>query len=245
MFIHHRTQGLILKKENQGEDSQLFTIYTKDYGKLKISGKAIRKIKSKLRPGADIFYLSNIEFIQGKAYKTLTDAILIEKFSQVRKKLGKLLVANKITSSIDDLTKIGDRDKKIWGLLLKTLGILNSQQLLIKQLQLIYYYFFWKIISFLGYRPELYNCASCQKNLTPGLLFFNPQEGGAVCSICFGRIKIGREISSKTIKILRFIIAKDWPTVSCLRIETEDLNPIKRISNYYLSFISKETIPDF
>jgi len=68
MFVHYRTQGLILKKEDQGEADLLFTIYTKDFGKLEILGRAIRKISSKLRSGAEIFYLSEVEFIQGKIY---------------------------------------------------------------------------------------------------------------------------------------------------------------------------------
>ena len=76
MFLNYRTKGFIFKKEDRGEADQLFTIYTKDFGKLEILGKAIRKISSKLRSGAETFYLSEIEFIQGKTYKTLTDAIL-------------------------------------------------------------------------------------------------------------------------------------------------------------------------
>jgi len=39
MFTHYRTQGIFLKKEDRGEADQLFTIYTKDYGKLEILGK--------------------------------------------------------------------------------------------------------------------------------------------------------------------------------------------------------------
>ena len=87
MFVHHRTSGFILKKVDRKETDQLLTIYTKDFGKLEILAKAIRKISSKLKSGAEIFYLSEIEFIQGKTRKTLTDAILIEKFENLRKDL--------------------------------------------------------------------------------------------------------------------------------------------------------------
>ena len=82
MAIHYRTQGFILKKTDRGEADQILTIYTKDFGKLEILGKAIRKIKSKLRSGADLFYFSEIEFIQGKAYKTLTDILKLKENSR-------------------------------------------------------------------------------------------------------------------------------------------------------------------
>ena len=54
MFFHYRTQCLILKKENQGEADQLFCVFCKNFGKLEILGKSIRKISSKLRQGAEI-----------------------------------------------------------------------------------------------------------------------------------------------------------------------------------------------
>jgi DNA repair protein RecO (recombination protein O) len=103
MFLHYRTLGIFLKKEDWAEADQLFTVYTKDFGKLEILGKAIRKISSKLRSGAEIFYLSEIEFIQGKTHKTLTDAILIEKFENLKNNLNKLKVAYEISQVLDNL----------------------------------------------------------------------------------------------------------------------------------------------
>lgn len=245
MAIHYRTQGFILKKADRGEANQLLTVYTKDYGRLEILGKAIRKIKSKLKSGADLFYLSDIEFIQGKTHKTLTDAILIEKFPQIRKELGKLTIANKITTSLDNLAGNEEKDEKIWNLLLKAFRILNNYRISIKSLQLIYHYFFWKLLVILGYKPELYSCPICQKKLIPGLLFFNSQEGGVICNNCFQKSKKGEKISPETIKILRFIIAKDWPAISRLKILDVDLKSLKGIADFYLSSIVKPTIPGF
>jgi len=80
MFTHYRTEGFILKKIDRGEADRIFTVYTRDFGKLDLLAKAERKIKSKLRGGLELFYLSDIEFIQGKTHKTLTDTILVENF---------------------------------------------------------------------------------------------------------------------------------------------------------------------
>ena len=76
-----------MKKEDRGESDRFFTVYTKEFGKLDILGKSIRKISSKLRAGMGLFSLSEIEFIQGKALKTLTDAILNEEFRNLNKNL--------------------------------------------------------------------------------------------------------------------------------------------------------------
>src|SRR3989344_1336762 len=105
MFVHYRTRGIILDRKERGESDLLFTIYTKDFGRIEILGKAIRKIDSKLRPAADIFYFSEIEFIQGKTQKTLTDAILLEKFSEIQKDLKQRTLAYKISDTLANFIK--------------------------------------------------------------------------------------------------------------------------------------------
>ena len=237
MFTHYRTLGLVLKKEDRGETDQLFTIYTKDFGKLEILGKSIRKISSKLRAGTDIFYLSEIEFIQGKTHKTLTDAILIEKFEILKKSFKRLKIVYQIADVLDNLVKGQEKDPKIWDLLQETLRELNNWRLKIEHLKLIYHYFFWNFLSLLGYKPELYNCALCQKKLIPESLYFNFKEGGVICSSCFKKNKQGEEISQDLVKILRIILKKDWSIFKKLKFDPSIFKILKNISKNYLSFI--------
>ena len=204
MAVYYRTQGFIVKKTDRGEADQLFTIYTKDFGKLEILGKAIRKIKSKLRGGIELFYLSEIEFIQGKTHKTLTDAILIESFPNIRKALKRLAVANKIVENLDDLVKGQEPDKEIWELLLETFNKLNTKYKIQDTRYIIYYYFLWNLFSILGYQPEL-----TQNTLS------------------------GKKINTDIIKILKLIFKKDWPILSRLKIEPLHLKLLKDVSEWY------------
>jgi len=198
MFTHYRTQGFILKKTDQGEADRIFTIYTKDFGKLEILAKAERKIKSKLKGGLGLFYLSEIEFVQGRTHKTLTDAILIENFPNLRKDLEKLPIAYGISEVLDNLIKGQEPDEKIWHLLNETFNKLNNSQLPTTNYQLLYYYFLWNLLSISGYQPELYNCSLCQKNLLPEKLYFNSKEGGIICQSCFKKLKLVEEDKSSS-----------------------------------------------
>jgi DNA repair protein RecO (recombination protein O) len=155
MFIHHRSPGIVVKKEDRGEADQLLTIYTKDFGKLEILAKSIRKISSKLRSGVEIFYLSEFEFIQGKGYKTLTDAILLEKFANLRDDLSRLKFAYQMADVADDFLRAPESDKEIWNLLLKTLKKINDPKILSEKLPAIYYSFLFNFISLLGYGLSL------------------------------------------------------------------------------------------
>lgn len=232
MFNHYRTSGFILKKNDRGEADRVFAIYTKDFGKLELLAKGERKITSKLRGGLELFFLSEIEFIQGKNYKTLTDAILIDNFKNLRKDLKILGVLYKISEVLDALVKEAEPDEKIWNLLIETFKKLNA----IKP-EIVYYYFFWNFLSTLGYQPELYHCSLCQKKLSPENIYFNPKEGGLTCGQCEKSIEPARQIESDAIKIIRIIVKKDWTTLKKLKIKSKELRSLKTVSQYYLSGI--------
>ena len=208
MAVHYRTQGFFIKKTDRGEDSQLFTVYTKDFGKLAILGKAIRKIKSKLRSGAELFYLSEVEFIQGKTHKTLTDTILIEKFPNIRKDLKRLDIAYKISETLDDLVIREEKDEQIWELLNETFNRLNLLEIRNSTLEILYYYFFWNLVSTMGYQPEFQNCS------------IN-----------------GKKINCDIIKILKVILRQDWPILSRLKIEPIHQELLASVSRDYLNEI--------
>jgi len=247
MFFKYRTQGFILKKEDRGETDQLFTIFTRDFGKLEVLGKAIRKISSKLRSGMEIFYLSEIEFIQGKTYKTLTDIFLIKKFQNLRKNLERLAIAKNISDDIDNFVKGEEPDEKIWHLLRETFERLDKLKIacpvgsppafLRGELEILYYYFFWNLISILGYKPELYFCVACQKKLKPEKLYFSAKEGGIICGDCAKRYKTGIETKPEVVKILRKILEKDWKILLRLRNIEEYLEVMETISQNYSAFI--------
>ena len=147
MFTYYRAQGFILKKEDRGEADRIFTIYTKDFGKLELLAKAVRKIKSKLRVGLELFYLSEIEFIQGRAQKTLTDAVLINNFKNLRRDSEKLAIAYQVSEVLDGLVKGQEPDEKIWNLLKETFERLNDCSLSNISCSMIYYYFLWNFLS--------------------------------------------------------------------------------------------------
>ncbi|MDO8663495.1 MAG: DNA repair protein RecO [Candidatus Wildermuthbacteria bacterium] len=230
MFTRFRSLGLFLGKEDHLDSDQLFTVYTKDFGKLEVSGRAIRKVSSKLRPGAEIFYLSDIEFIQGKNRKVLTEAVPIEKSINLRKDSGRLKIAYEISEILDNLIKGQEPDKEIWQLLAETFRKLEDCE----NPEIIYHYFFWNFISILGYKPELYHCVVCREKIMPGKLYFSQNDGGAVCQSCFTPSK--EEIQPAVIKILRIILKEDWQTLSKLKgIEGQHLKGLQSISeDYYL-----------
>ena len=238
MAIHYRSQGIIFQKKDVGEADRLFSIYTKDFGRLDLLARAERKIKSKLRGGLELFYLSEIEFIQGKTYKTLTDTILVDGHQCLRKSLGKLAEAHKISNILDRLMKEEESDGNIWELVLEVFGSLNSWREDKESWKLVYYYFLWDLLSLLGYQPELYQCSGCQKRISSGKIFFSLGKGGLLCEQCKG--ESAKEITANTLKIIRLFLKRDTETIKRLKFEKEDMVSLGGVSRDYLAGILRQ-----
>ncbi len=229
MSLKYRTKGFVFKKEERGESDQTFAVFTKDFGRLELKAKAIRKITSKLRADIDIFYFSEIEFIQGKNNKTLTDAVKINKFDEIIKDYEKLKVTNQITYILDNFIKGQEKDEATFNLLEEILNKLSAGEQKgpygesacgrqIKNYQLAFQYFFWNFVSLQGYHLEVQNCACCQNKLNPYDVYFSAREGGIICKNCLAP-SAKQRINSDVVKALRLILKKDWQTISKLKIE--------------------------
>ena len=234
MTIRYKTRAFVFKKNNVNESDRVFSVFTDNFGRLDIFAKAIRKTTSKLRSGIDIFFMSEVEFIQGKNRKTLTDATIIEKFNNIPQDLERFKTAVKIGEILDNFIKGEEKDKEIFNLLNEVMKKLDNQKspklASARSQSLIYYYFLWNTLSLLGYRSEVQKCASCHGKLIPYNVYFSSKEGGVICKKCLRQDVRAQKIDSDIVKILRIILSKDWQTLSKLKIDQSSQKLLSEIS---------------
>lgn len=235
MIEEYKTEGFIFKKEDRQEADKVFSIFTKDFGRIEVVGKAIRKINSKLRANIEIFSLSKIEFVQGKNKKTLTDAILVKSFKNVKAVPEKLEIAYKISNILDRHIRGQEKDDNIFDLIIDVFDKLN--EIIIGKQDLVYFYFIWNFISTLGYSPELFFCCACKNKLAVEYLYFSNKEGGILCKSCFENGEDGVKVLSDSIKMLRLFLKKDWSILLKLKIENNNFELLEKISNDYYQYI--------
>jgi len=242
MSIQYSARGFVFGREDKAETDRVFSIFTEEFGRIKVFAKAIRKIKSKLKSGIDILSVSEIEFIQGKLQKTLTDAVFIKKFSNIISSPRRFKIANKIAKALDDFIKEQERDSRLFNLLIDSLDKLNDDCLENKNCNLIYDYFIWNFFSMLGFGPELKKCANCYSKLSADEIYFSCKEGGIICNKCFNLNADNqtKKISSDVVKILRLILEKDWQMISKLKINFKIQKLMQEVSeDYYFYLLSK------
>lgn len=77
------TEAIILKREDFRERDERISLYTKDFGKITLVAKGIRRIEAKLRGNLDIFNFVDIIFVEGLKYPILTAIDARERFDNL------------------------------------------------------------------------------------------------------------------------------------------------------------------
>src|SRR6185436_17770823 len=209
------------------------SVFAKDFGRLELFGKAIRRVDSKLGANMEVFSFCQLEFIQGKNKKTLTDVLPLRK-GKIWQHPEKFEVAGKMLSIFDDFMRGQELDPGMWDFIGDIFSKLNEAEVNHK---FLYYYFFWNFISLLGYHPELAVCASCRGKLQPQALYFSHKEGGILCPSCIGGEKPVKKIDANSVKVLRLILKKDFETLRKLTVALSSKKLLKEITDGYLQYL--------
>lgn len=124
----YTTEGIILKKTDSGEADALFTIYTKDFGKIRAVAQGVKKENAKLKGHLEPLSLSVVSFVLGKNTPRLTHATLMHFWSFLREDIKALKAAYHVAAAIDAQCLEGERDSAVWELLCRGLTSLNNER---------------------------------------------------------------------------------------------------------------------
>lgn len=94
--------GIILRRTEYGEADRIITFLTKDHGKTRAIAKGVRRAKSKMAGGLELFSVSELHYIQGRGdIDTITSTRLHVHFGEIVKHLDRTEQAYAMLKLID------------------------------------------------------------------------------------------------------------------------------------------------
>lgn len=122
----YKTEGIILKSAERGEADRLFTIYTREYGKIQARARSVRKQESKLKGFLEPLTHSIFALAKSRTIDIITDIESINIFPHLRANLESLNKACYVATLADKLIVGPEPDEALWGLLLNSLVELDQ-----------------------------------------------------------------------------------------------------------------------
>jgi DNA repair protein RecO (recombination protein O) len=181
-----RATGLVVRGVDWSETSRIATLFTREFGKIRVLAKGGRRLNSNFEIALDLLGVCDILFIR-KAHgglDLLTEARITERFSTLRADLHALYAGYYLSELLADGTQDYDPHPALFDEALNALRTLTpggDPLPVITRFELVW-------LQELGYTPRLDACASCGTDgpsaMPNGRFLVGPTAGGWLCPKC-------------------------------------------------------------
>jgi DNA repair protein RecO (recombination protein O) len=197
----YRVSAVVLRQRDLGEADRIVVLYTPHRGKLSAVAKGVKRPRSKLAGGLQLFTQAEILLAVGRTLEVITQVRPVEAYYRLRTDMARFAHASYAVELLDVLTEERAPDPDLFALLVAVLHGLDQESdpaTLLRGFEL-------QLLTRLGYGPELETCVSCGTEVEGGRAGFATSEGGVVCARCLGALGLGT-ISANALRAMRDLV---------------------------------------
>ena len=225
-----KISGVVLKESNMGDFDKMLTILTPNFGKISCVAKGARRPRSALLAGSQIFCFGEYLMYKGTNTYHINSVEPIEIFYNIRTDLDKLKYAVHINKIVQEVTEENQNCFNIMQLLLNTLYVISETD---KDLELVLSIFKLRLLSILGFRPNVNKCVNCGNQ--EDLIYFSLKDNGVKCSICGKQDKSAVTISKSTYNAIKYTLTAPPKKLYSFNIKEESLEEFKLLTKLYFN----------
>ena len=238
-----RVTGLVVREVDVGDYDKLITLVTAQSGKVSVTAKGARSLKSKHLPTTELFAYGTYILKKYKQYWYLADSELTESFFGLRNDVSKLALAAYIADICAEMSVEDQPDEPILRLTLNALYALAND---VSSEELIKAAFELKAMALGGFCPDLVACARCGKHENSDM-YLDIMNGTLVCPGCRGayeRKKIAEEedaasniyahITPTVLQAMRHIAYADQKKLLAFTLDEDSLAGLSQACEKYL-----------
>lgn len=198
---HQQATGIILSRTDYGEADRILTILTPDHGKLRLLARGVRKVKSKLAGGIELFSTSDITFIQGRGEMgTLISTRLIKHYGHIIDDIDRVQLGYELIKTLNRATE-DHPEPEYYSLLDQAFAALDDKAI---DLSLIRLWFEAHLLMTAGHSPNL-RTDTVGAKLKDGRKYDFDHEAMAF------KVNDNGKYDSRDIKIMRLLFSPNSP----------------------------------
>lgn len=209
------TKGIVLTRTNYQEADRILTFLTPDHGKVRILAKGVRKSKSKMAGGIELFSVSEIGFIRGKGeLGTLTSSRLKKYYEHIVTDINRTMLGYELIKLLNKVTE-DEPEPEYFELLTELFDALDDPKL---HIDLVRLWFYAQLLRQAGHSPNLRTDSADKPLKTDQKYLFGYEE------MSFSENPNGM-FGADHIKYLRLVFSGNKPAILHQVRDAEDLIP--------------------
>jgi DNA repair protein RecO (recombination protein O) len=171
-------EAVVLRHADYGEADRILTLFTRQRGKTRAIVKGVRRLTSRKAGHLEPFTHVKLQLAKGRDMPLVTQADTVNAYLPLREDLVLTSQASYVIELVDRFTyDEGSDSTLIFRLLTETLARLAANA----EPWMAIRFYEMRLLDALGFRPKLFECAICGKEIQPEDQFFSFLAGGVVC----------------------------------------------------------------
>ena len=233
-----RVEGVVLRHTNYGEADRFVGLFTREMGKVRAIAKGVRKLRSRKAGHLEPFTRSNLLLARGRDMFIITQAETIKSYSPLREDLLLVGYASYVVELLDRFTYEEGENRAMYRLLTDTLERLSREH----DPDLAVHYYEIRLLDLLGFRPKLFTCAHCEREIEAQDQFFSAKEGGVLCPDCGYGTQGARPISMAALKYFRHMQRSSYAEASRAQISPGTNREMEILIQHYLTYLLERSL---
>ncbi len=228
-----RTEAVILRRIEYGEADRILTLFTPEWGKVRVLAKGVRKPASRKAGHLELFTRADLLLAKGREMDLVTQAATLDAFRPLREDLYRTSCATYAVELLDRFSLDEDENRPLYDLLVKALGWLGDSP----DPALTLRYYELRLLELVGYRPELNRCVRRGETIRPEDQYFSPGDGGAVCPACGPETPGALPISLAALKLLRHLQRSSYPEAIVVQVRPAVHAEMEAVMQRYVTYL--------
>lgn len=232
-----KATALVLRTTDWSESSRIATLWTREFGKVRVLAKGGRRLKSNFENALDLLTLCRIVFLRksSDSLDLLTEAQVIQRFPRLRTDLAALYAAYYIAELLAEGTRDYDPHLLLFDEALdalRTLGGVDAPPVecgpRVARFEMV-------LLRELGYSPVLDHCAGCGGSVVELELAFSAAANGLLCRRCRTSQRDSRPLAPSTWRMLQDLAApgESWRRAWGMDARAE----VRQLLGQYLTYL--------
>ncbi len=230
----------MLKEIKTKESDKIITVLTDDLGVISIYAKGAMRLKNKFHSATSIFvYAEFLVFSSSKSkLYSLNEANILNVFYKLGEDIEKLSLAYYFSELLNEVVVPNEASKDILRLFLNIIHYLTENKW---SKALCKAAFEIRLLSDIGYRPNLIGCIRCLESEND-IFYFNVNSGQIICKDCYqNNMDIENLICDKAVLIsLRYLALADLDKMFSFNLENKSLENLSKIAEKYTLYHTKQ-----
>lgn len=237
-FRSLRVEAVVLRHSDYGEADRLLTLYTRQLGKARALAKGARKIASRKAGHIEPFTRVKLQLAKGRDMLLLTQADTVDPYLPLREDLMLTSHASYVLELLDRFTYEDETENiPLFRLLTDTLSRLASNHDALFGVWLVIRYYEMRLLDYQGFRPQLFECVNCGREIVPEDQFFSFSAGGVICPRCGKGLPNLRDISVDSLKYLRHFQRSSYSEATRARPNPNVQQEVEALMQGYFTYL--------